>query len=99
MGMVPTHFARQWIDSGKWVALTLENPFPDAACCVTWQQNEASPALAWLLDYLGDSETLNRVAAGARRGSRQRRLTPIVAERAVSDRATLNQAWMNFNRL
>ncbi len=22
--------------------------------------NEASPALAWLLDYLGDSETLNR---------------------------------------
>ncbi|EBP9161211.1 LysR family transcriptional regulator, partial [Salmonella enterica] len=25
-----------------------------------WQQNEASPALAWLLDYLGDSETLNR---------------------------------------
>ncbi|EEJ3720000.1 LysR family transcriptional regulator, partial [Salmonella enterica subsp. enterica serovar Braenderup] len=60
VGMVPTHFARQWIDSGKWVALTLENPFPDAACCVTWQQNEASPALAWLLDYLGDSETLNR---------------------------------------
>ncbi|MDI5448945.1 50S ribosome-binding GTPase, partial [Salmonella enterica subsp. enterica serovar Anatum] len=24
------------------------------------EQNEASPALAWLLDYLGDSETLNR---------------------------------------
>lgn len=65
--MVPTHFARQWIDSGKWVALTLENPFPDAACCVTWQQNEASPALAWLLDYLGDSETLNRSGCGSQK--------------------------------
>ncbi|KAF0672071.1 hypothetical protein L245_12390 [Salmonella enterica subsp. enterica serovar Worthington str. BCH-4719] len=66
--MVPTHFARQWIDSGKWVALTLENPFPDAACCVTWQQNEASPALAWLLAQIVQQpcqrgrgfETLNR---------------------------------------
>ena len=42
------------------MALTLENPFPDAACCLTWQQNDVSPAMAWLLDYLGDSETLNR---------------------------------------
>jgi hypothetical protein len=25
--MVPTHFAKPWIDSGKWVALQLENPF------------------------------------------------------------------------
>ncbi len=30
-----------------------ENPLPDAACCVTWQQNEASPTLAWLLDGFG----------------------------------------------
>ncbi len=97
---VPTHFARQWIDSGKWVALTLENPFPDAACCVTWQQNETSPTLAWLLDYLGDSETLNREWLRGQKGS------PTVGinadsrrERAVSDRATLNRAWMNFNRL
>ncbi len=60
VGMVPAHFARPWIDAGKWVALQLENPFPDAACCLTWQQNDMSPALAWLLDYLGDSETMNR---------------------------------------
>ena len=60
VGMVPTHFAKPWIDSGKWVALQLENPFPDAACCLTWQQNDTSPALSWLLDYLGDSETLNK---------------------------------------
>ncbi len=60
VGMVPVHFARPRIDRGEWVALTLENPFPDAACCLTWQQNDMSPALEWLLAYLGDSETLNR---------------------------------------
>ena len=59
VGMVPAHFARPRLDSGDGGALTLENPFPDAACCLTWQQNEASPALNWLLEYLGDSETLN----------------------------------------
>jgi DNA-binding transcriptional LysR family regulator len=60
VGMVPSHFARPWIDRGEWTALALENPFPDAACCLTWQQSDTSPALSWLLDYLGDSETLNR---------------------------------------
>jgi len=60
VGMVPAHFARPWLKRGEWVALELDNPFPDAACCLTWRQNDASPALQWLLDYLGDSETLNR---------------------------------------
>jgi DNA-binding transcriptional LysR family regulator len=59
VGMVPEHFARPKIDKGEWVALELENPFPDAACCLTWQQNDSSPALSWLLEYLGDSDTLN----------------------------------------
>ncbi|EHM46402.1 MAG: LysR family transcriptional regulator [Yokenella regensburgei] len=60
VGMVPEHFARPWIESGEWVELCLENPYQDSACCLTWQQQDMSPALAWLLDYLGDSETLNR---------------------------------------
>ena len=51
---------RASIGRGEWTALALENPFPDAACCLTWQQSDISPALSWLLDYLGDSETLNR---------------------------------------
>lgn len=42
------------------MALELENPFPDSACCLTWQQNDMSPALTRLLEYLGDSETLNK---------------------------------------
>ena len=45
VGMVPGHLARPWLDSGAWTALELENPFPDAACCLTWQQSDASPAL------------------------------------------------------
>lgn len=60
IGMVPTHFAKPRLNTGEWVALDLENPFPDAACCLTWQHNDTSPALSWLLDYLGDSETLNK---------------------------------------
>lgn len=60
IGMVPTHFAKPWLNEGKWVALELENPFPDSACCLRWQQNDMSPALTWLLEYLGDSETLNK---------------------------------------
>jgi DNA-binding transcriptional LysR family regulator len=54
------------IGSRRWTALALENPFPDAACCLTWQQSDASPALNWLLDYLGDSETLNGSGCGRR---------------------------------
>jgi hypothetical protein len=63
-------FRAPWI-RGEWVALALENPFPDAACCLTWQQNDVSPALAWLLDYLGDSETLNREWLRSRRLARK----------------------------
>ncbi len=63
--MVPSHFARPWIDRGEWTALALENPFPDAACCLTWQQNDASPALNWMLDYRGQRHAESGVAAGA----------------------------------
>lgn len=59
VGMVPAHIAHSRVVSGEWRALCLENPFPDAACCLTWRQDGSSPALAWLLNYLGDSETLN----------------------------------------
>lgn len=60
IGMVPSHIAKPWLENGAWRELMLENPFPDAACCLTWRQNDASPALSWLLEYLGDSETMNQ---------------------------------------
>ncbi|KEA52867.1 MULTISPECIES: DNA-binding transcriptional activator PunR [Mangrovibacter] len=59
IGMVPAHMAQPFIDRGEWVSVQLENPYPDSACCLTWRQSDASPALQWVLDYLGDSSTLN----------------------------------------
>ncbi|MBZ6390363.1 MAG: LysR family transcriptional regulator, partial [Pantoea dispersa] len=47
------------LDSGALVELALPQPFPDSPCCVSWSEQRASPALAWLLEYLGDAETLN----------------------------------------
>ncbi|WP_215800173.1 DNA-binding transcriptional activator PunR [Pantoea dispersa] len=59
VGMVPGHLARPLLDSGVLVELALPQPFPDSPCCVSWSEQRASPALAWLLEYLGDAETLN----------------------------------------
>jgi DNA-binding transcriptional LysR family regulator len=59
VGMVPGHIARPLLDSGALTELTLPAPFPESPCCVSWSEQRASPALSWLLDYLGDAETLN----------------------------------------
>ncbi|KAB8307499.1 LysR family transcriptional regulator [Erwinia endophytica] len=59
VGMVPGHFARPFLQCGELVELTLESVFPESPCCVSWAEQQSSPALSWLLDYLGDSETLN----------------------------------------
>lgn len=59
VGMVPGHLARPLLDKGSLVELTLPQPFPESPCCVSWSEQRASPALAWLLAYLGDAETLN----------------------------------------
>lgn len=59
VGMIPAHIAVPLIEQGALVALTLEHPLPDSPCCVSWVQDRPSPALVWLLDYLGDSSTLN----------------------------------------
>ncbi|BBG58673.1 HTH-type transcriptional activator AllS [Providencia rustigianii] len=59
VGMVPEHRAAPLCEQGKLVELKLSQPFPSSPCCLTWVENNPSPALSWLLDYLGDSETLN----------------------------------------
>ena len=59
VGMVPEHRAAPLCAEGKLVELKLAQPFPESPCCLTWVENDTSPALRWLLDYLGDSETLN----------------------------------------
>ena len=59
VGMVPGHLARPLLDKGALVELSLPQPFPESPCCVSWSEQRASPALEWLLAYLGDAETLN----------------------------------------
>ncbi|WP_034914541.1 DNA-binding transcriptional activator PunR [Erwinia sp. 9145] len=60
VGMVPGHFARPLLQSGALRELTLGAPFPDSPCCVSWSRAaDDSPAMRWLLDYLGDTDTLN----------------------------------------
>ncbi|MBK0030723.1 LysR family transcriptional regulator [Erwinia sp. S43] len=59
VGMIPGHFAQGWIAEGGIAELTLANPFPISPCCLSWSEQSASPALSWLLDYVGDSDTLN----------------------------------------
>ena len=59
IGMVPAHMVSPLIAQGKLAALTLADPLPASPCCLTWEQNNHSPALARMLEYLGDSVTLN----------------------------------------
>jgi len=60
VGMVPGHFAAPLLATQELTELPLPVPFPDSHCCVSWSEQSGSPALSWLLDYLGDTETLNR---------------------------------------
>ncbi|OON41230.1 LysR family transcriptional regulator [Izhakiella australiensis] len=59
IGMVPGHLARPWLERGTLSELRLETPLPDSPCCVSWRQANGSPALPWLLAYLGEPDTLN----------------------------------------
>ena len=60
VGMAPAHQVLPWIERGELVALQLSRPFPASPSCVAWAQNKLSPAMTWLLEYLGDTETLNQ---------------------------------------
>lgn len=59
IGMVPAHRVEPLAKQGKLVIITLAQPLPDSPCCLSWEQNNHSTAMAWLLEYLGDTETLN----------------------------------------
>jgi len=60
MGMVPNHLGQPLVAAGELVALPLTEAFPPSPCCVAWRKDNLSPAMDWLLDYLGDSETMNQ---------------------------------------
>ncbi|MCU1729371.1 DNA-binding transcriptional activator PunR [Pseudomonas sp. 7P_10.2_Bac1] len=59
VGMVPAYMARPLIGQGRLAALQLQRPFPSSPSCIAWDPSHHSPALSWLLEYLGDTQTLN----------------------------------------
>ena len=60
VGMAPAHQVQPLIERGLLVALHLQRPFPSSPSCIAWVQDNHSPAMSWLLDYLGDTPTLNQ---------------------------------------
>ena len=60
VGYMPEHLARPLIESGKLVCKTLHRVKQPSPCCLAWNDDQMSPALAWVLDYLGDEEQLHR---------------------------------------
>lgn len=61
VAMMPGHLARPLLDSGELAELSLPAPFPESPCYVSWlEADSASPALHWLIHYLGDTATLNQ---------------------------------------
>nr|WP_086940580.1 DNA-binding transcriptional activator PunR [Thaumasiovibrio occultus] len=59
VAMVPYHMVEKELESGELVSLAIESALPISPCCVAWNTERLSPAMQWLLDYLGDSDTLN----------------------------------------
>lgn len=60
VAMVPAHVAQPLLTANQVVELLLPTPFPDSPCYLSWEESHHSPALQWVLDYLGDTETLNQ---------------------------------------
>ena len=58
VAMVPAHIAMPYLQHGTLVELPIS--FPDSPCYLSWRENSFSPALQWILDYLGDTATLNQ---------------------------------------
>ncbi len=60
IGVVPEHMVLPRIESGKLIEKALMNPLPVSQCCLAWNTDNISPALSWLLAYLGDSDQLHQ---------------------------------------
>ena len=60
IGYIPKHLALPFLETGELIEKQVFNPLPPSLCCLAWNAQKASPALEWVLDYLGDSETLHK---------------------------------------
>jgi len=58
VAMVPSHIATLYLKQGTLVELPIS--YPDSPCYLSWRENSFSPVLQWILDYLGNTATLNQ---------------------------------------
>lgn len=59
IGYVPKHIAQPYIADGSLTQIILPHPKAPSACCLAWNTANQSPALTWVLTFLGDMELLN----------------------------------------
>ncbi|MCF1428946.1 MAG: LysR family transcriptional regulator [Shewanella sp.] len=60
IGYMPKHLAAPFVQTGMLKQKQLENGLRPSSCCLAWDPAKMSPALSWVLDYLGDSDKLHR---------------------------------------
>lgn len=60
MAIMPTHMAKKLLIAGELVEREVATSFPESDCCLAWNTKRISPAVEWLLGYLGDSEQLHQ---------------------------------------
>ncbi|MCL1124448.1 DNA-binding transcriptional activator PunR [Shewanella surugensis] len=60
IGYMPMHFAAPFIKTGALIEKQLERPKAPSPCCLAWNATNQSPAMAWVLNYLGDSKKLHK---------------------------------------
>lgn len=58
--LVPAHIAIPFIQSGELVEKQLQQPPYLSPCCLAWNTETISPAMQWILDYLGDGQQLHQ---------------------------------------
>ncbi|MDN3679335.1 DNA-binding transcriptional activator PunR [Vibrio tapetis subsp. quintayensis] len=60
IGFMPLHIAKPYLLSGELVERELIENKPLSNCCMVWRGDENNRLVNWMVNYLGDSEKLNR---------------------------------------
>ncbi|WP_321959802.1 DNA-binding transcriptional activator PunR [Paraburkholderia sp. J69-1] len=60
IGYMPLHVASPKIRAGTLIAKNVAVPRLPRMCCVAWRVDRLSPAMTWLLDYLGGEDKMRQ---------------------------------------
>ncbi len=60
IAIMPAHMANKLLLTGELIEKEVITALPVSDCCLAWNTKRMSPAVEWLLDYLGDSDQLHQ---------------------------------------